>query len=99
MKRHVLLVGLPGAGKSAAGRLAARQLSAEFVDIDLAIERGVGRSVRQIFTEDGEPAFRAIEAAAVETALGAAPQVVAPGGGWAAQPGHMVSLRGRALSV
>lgn len=81
-KRHVILVGLPGAGKTTVGRLVAAALGADFVDLDEAIERRAGKSVPRIFAEDGEAAFRALEADVGAATLRARPRVVAPGGGF-----------------
>ena len=51
MKRHVVLIGLPGSGKSTVGRLAAERLQAGFVDIDTIVERREGRPIAMIFAE------------------------------------------------
>jgi shikimate kinase len=64
------------------GRLVAAALGAEFVDLDGAIERRAGKSVQRIFAEDGEAAFRAIEADVGDAVLRARPTVLAPGGGF-----------------
>jgi shikimate kinase len=81
-RRHVVLVGLPGSGKTTVGRLVAAALGAGFVDVDEAIERRAGKSVQRIFGEDGEEAFRALEAAVGDTVLRGPPAVIAPGGGF-----------------
>ncbi len=98
-RRHVLLVGLPGSGKTTAGHRAARQLGAPFIDIDRLIERDAGARVAVIFAQQGESAFRAMERDQVERALSGPAAVIAPGGGWAAQPGNWESIAGRALVV
>ncbi len=92
MKRHVVLVGLSGSGKSSAGKLVARRLGNKCVDIDGLIESGSGKTIAGMFEEDGEPAFRAVERATVTRVLGGAPTVIVPGGGWAAQPGNLASV-------
>lgn len=92
--RHVVLIGPPGAGKSTVGRLVAADLGAPLVDLDVEIARTAGRSVSRIFAEQGEPAFRQLEAEAMAQALAAPPQVIVPGGGWAAQPGALESAAG-----
>ncbi len=79
-----MLVGLPGSGKTTVGRLVAEALGARFVDLDEAIERRAGKSVARIFADDGEAAFRALEAEVGGAVLGGAPAVVAPGGGFLA---------------
>lgn len=99
MKRHLLLVGLPGSGKTAAGRRAAEVLGATFTDVDEQVEAAEGMAIRQIFAERGEPAFRELERSAVEAALAGPPGVVAPGGGWAAQGANMEYAVGHALVV
>jgi len=97
--QHVILVGLPGSGKTAAGRLAAAELGAEFVDVDQRIEAARGATVRELFERQGEAAFRELERREVEHALDGFPAVVAPGGGWAAQAGTMEYTAGKALRV
>ncbi|WP_280308333.1 shikimate kinase, partial [Nocardia abscessus] len=58
---RVVLVGPPGAGKSTIGRKLARELGVELYDTDAGIERETGRTIPEIFAEDGEPEFRRIE--------------------------------------
>ena len=68
MRRHVLLVGLPGVGKSTVGKLLAEGLPAPLLDIDGILVRQMGMPVAQIFGMVGEPRFRAMERDAVATA-------------------------------
>jgi shikimate kinase len=89
MRRHVVLIGLPGSGKSTAGRLAAELLGAPHVDLDRLVERRAGAPVTRIFAEYGEATFRKFEREAMADALESEPSVIAPGGGWAAQPGAL----------
>ncbi|WP_409201247.1 shikimate kinase [Luteipulveratus flavus] len=77
----VVLIGPPGSGKTTTGRALAERLGVSFVDTDEAVEAGTGRSISEIFVEDGEPAFRALEADAVRAALATEAGVVALGGG------------------
>ncbi|MFL5799108.1 MAG: 3-dehydroquinate synthase [Actinomycetota bacterium] len=79
--RHVWLVGMPGAGKSTAGKGLAERLGLAFVDLDREIERAAGRSVEEIFAQDGEEEFRALESRTLATVAGGPESVVATGGG------------------
>jgi shikimate kinase len=78
---RVVLVGPPGAGKTAAGRLLADRLALPFCDTDELVEERVGKPVAEIFFDDGEAAFRSLERDAVAAALRTCPGVVALGGG------------------
>ena len=91
--RHVILVGLPGAGKSTVGPLVAQALGCAFVDLDVELERRVGLSVPEQFVRDGEAAFRQREAAISREFVRAAPMVLAPGGGWLANSAAAAPLR------
>jgi len=62
----VILVGLPGSGKSAVGRRIAHRHGATFVDLDDVIEKTAGASIAEIFADRGEGEFRALERTAVE---------------------------------
>jgi shikimate kinase len=98
-RRHVLLVGLPGAGKSTVGRLVADTLAAPFIDVDNLLVRQMGMPVAQIFGMVGEPEFRRMERDAVRAACGAGPGVVVPGAGWAAQEGELELARGTSCII
>jgi shikimate kinase len=78
---RVVLIGLPGTGKSTTGRRLAKILAVPFTDTDDLVEQAAGRSVREIFDSAGEAEFRRIEAAAITTALPALTGVLALGGG------------------
>jgi len=102
VKRHVILVGLPGAGKTTAGRRAVELLAgswADFSDIDELVESETGRSISRIFAESGEAEFRRLERAAVDRVLAGPPQLVAAGGGWIMQPGNLEAARERGAMV
>ena len=99
MKRHIVLIGLPGAGKSTVGRLVAERLHAGFVDIDTILIRKEGKPIAMIFAEKGEPVFREMERKEVDAALANEPAVIAPGGGWAAQPGALDDAKPRGYLV
>ncbi len=76
----LVLVGPPAAGKTTVGRLVAGRLGVPFTDSDDVVEERAGKPVGDIFVDEGEDAFRALEAAAVADAL-AGPGVLALGGG------------------
>jgi shikimate kinase len=99
MKKHIVLIGLPGSGKTSVGKLVAEQLHAGFVDVDGILVRREGKPITLIFAEKGEGAFREMERKEMETALANQPSVIAPGGGWAAQPGAIAGAQGRALVI
>lgn len=81
MPPRVVLVGLPGTGKSTVGAELARRWDVAFADSDELVVRHTGRSVGDIFDTDGEPAFREFEARAIEQALVGFSGVLALGGG------------------
>jgi shikimate kinase len=80
---HVVLVGLPGSGKTTVGRALAARLGRPFLDFDEEIERREGRSIREIFADRGERYFRSLERRLTEEMRDAGGgMVLAPGGGW-----------------
>lgn len=81
MNANIYLYGAPGCGKSTYGRRLAAEKGMPFVDLDAEIERAAGRSIPEIFAEDGEVAFRAMEAEELRRVAAAHGQVVALGGG------------------
>jgi shikimate kinase len=100
MPRNLILVGLPGCGKSAVGLKVAESLGAPLFDIDLLLVRQMGMPVAQIFGMMGESTFREMEQKAVLAAIAAEePAVIVPGGGWAAQPGQVHAARELALLI
>src|SRR3954463_4978089 len=90
---HVILVGLPGSGKTTVGQAVAQKLGRTFLDIDQEIERREGRSVSQIFGEKGEPYFRKKEREITEELTLVGNMIVSPGGGWAADPEMVAFVR------
>ena len=95
----LVLVGLPGVGKSTIGAAVAERLGWAFLDLDREIERREGRTVPRIFAESGEARFRELEREATRELVGRRRIVVAAGGGWAAQPGLVALLRPHATII
>ncbi|MCF7549190.1 shikimate kinase [Pseudonocardia sp. WMMC193] len=82
MSRPLLvLVGPPGSGKSTVGKVLARRLAVTFTDVDTVVEERVGTTIADMFTTQGEPAFRAVEREVVAELLDTECGVLALGGG------------------
>ena len=97
--RHLVLVGLMGAGKTTVGERCAARLDRPFVDTDDLVETLAGRTVAELFTE-GEAAFRSFERAAVADACASpTPLVIACGGGAVLDPTSRRRLRDTSFVV
>ena len=81
MKTNVALIGFMGTGKTAVGRALARKLKKKFIELDPMIEQKAGKTIPEIFKEDGEIAFRELEIAVTKEAAGEKHAVIACGGG------------------
>jgi len=81
MQRTIVLCGFMGCGKSTVGRVLARRLGCDFIDMDSYIEARAGRAIPQIFSEDGEEGFRELEHRAARELAAKENTVVASGGG------------------
>jgi shikimate kinase len=90
---NLILVGFSCSGKTTLGRNLARRLRLEFVDTDRCIEDLAGRSIPEIFREDGEAAFRALEREAIGHIMTGRNQVVSTGGGAFVDPENREMLR------
>lgn len=98
-RRQIVLIGLPGAGKTTVGKMVADRLKCPFVDVDAIIVRKMQMPVARVFAEFGEQKFRAVEREAVTEALSGEHAVVVPGGGWAAQPGNLAEVGTNAFVI
>ena len=101
LQRHIVLLGLPGAGKSTIGPLVARRMGRRYVDLDDLIQSAAGKQVGRIFAEDGEAPFREMEHALGRRLLtdDRRPVVLSPGGGWVEDPANRALLGQSVLSV
>lgn len=95
---NLLLVGMPGCGKTTVGRVLARIARRPFVDLDDEIVRLAGRSIPEIFDRDGEEAFRELESRVLAGACAGSGQVIATGGGTVLRPENRAAM-GRAGRV
>lgn len=95
----VVLVGLMGCGKSAVGRRLAAALGLPFIDADEEIERAAGKSISEIFADDGEPFFRERERMVIARLLASGPRVLATGGGAFMNADTRASIRDAGISV
>lgn len=80
-KTNVVLIGVPGAGKTTVGSLLATKLNREFIDSDQRIEEVTGKSISEIFIQDGEESFRATEKDVIAQAISQGDCVISLGGG------------------
>ncbi len=81
MKSSLALIGFMGTGKTAVGKKLAGRLCREFIELDAVIERLAGKSIPDIFAEDGETRFRELEIEATRQVAGRRDAVIACGGG------------------
>ncbi len=92
-RRHVVLVGMMGSGKTTVGRRVASRLGRPFLDADVELEQRSGRSVREWFAEAGESAFRDAESATLAALLDhPEPAVIAAGGGVVVREENRIAL-------
>jgi shikimate kinase len=94
---RAVIIGPPGAGKSTIGRRVARALGTDWHDTDAAIEAAAGKSISDIFVDEGEPHFRALERAEVARALDSFDGVVSLGGGAPMDPQTQELLAGHTV--
>jgi shikimate kinase len=90
---NLILVGFSCSGKTTLGRNVARRLRLTFVDTDRYIEEMTGRTIPEIFREDGEAAFRTLESEAIAQIMQERNQVVSTGGGAFVDSGNRQRLR------
>ncbi len=97
MTPKAVLIGLPGSGKSTIGRRLAKAMGIALLDTDAEIERRTGRTIAEIFADDGEPGFRRIEEEVIREALHDHDGVLSLGGGAVTTPGVREALAGHTV--
>lgn len=97
--KNLVLIGYRATGKTTVARLVAERLGWQWVDADVEIERRAGKPIAQIFGEDGEPAFRDLEAEVIADLCGRPRLVVAAGGGAPLRPESRQAMRSQGIVV
>jgi shikimate kinase len=97
--QNIALIGFMGTGKSSVGQLVAQQLHFAFLDTDHFIETRAGKTISDIFAQDGEPAFREMEKKMVIELTTRKRTVISTGGGLPANPDNLASLKTHSLTV
>jgi len=90
---NIVLTGFMGTGKSTIGKLLAEELKKDFIDTDLFIERRYGKSIPQIFEEEGEERFRELEVNVIKEITKRKNAVISCGGGVVLNPVNVERLR------
>ncbi|MGC3957867.1 MAG: shikimate kinase [Verrucomicrobiota bacterium] len=97
--QNIALIGFMGTGKSTVGRLLAEQLKFEFLDTDVLIEHRSGKKITEIFAQNGEPAFRQLEAQLVAELTSRTHTIISTGGGLPTNPANLESLKAHSLVI
>ena len=95
MRKNIVLIGLSGCGKSTVGAALSYRLRMHFVDMDAYIERKEGMSIRKIFEQKGEEAFRRMETEAAKALSESGGKIIATGGGAVTRNENIQALRRR----
>src|SRR4051812_17046180 len=96
---NIVLIGLRGTGKTTVGKLLAQKLNRPFRDSDALIAEGAGQTIRQIFENTGESAFRDLESAVIAQLSQKDDQVLALGGGAVLRQENVAAFKTNALVV
>ncbi len=97
--QNIALIGFMGTGKSTVGRLIAEQLRFEFLDTDALIEQRSGKKITEIFAQNGETAFRELEAQLVAELAARTRTIISTGGGLPTNPANLASLKTHSLVI
>ncbi|MBM7872116.1 shikimate kinase [Clostridium pascui] len=98
LTKNIVIIGMPGSGKSTIGKELSKRLNIEFCDIDEYITKKDGKSIPEIF-QKGEEHFRSIESIAVKEVSSKVPQVIATGGGVIKREENIKALRQNGIIV
>lgn len=99
LRKTVVMVGMPGSGKSAIGGALARRLGVEFRDSDDEIVKAANMAIAEIFARDGEPFFREKEAQVIARLLAGPPAVLSTGAGAFLQPANRAAIAEKGVSI
>ncbi len=99
MKTNIALIGFMGVGKTAVGKVLAEKLDKKFIELDPLIEQKVGKSIPEIFKQDGEIAFRELEIEVTKEVAKGKNQVIACGGGVVLNKINIDRLRNESIIV
>jgi shikimate kinase len=97
--RSIVLVGMPGSGKSSIGRRLGQRLGLDFADADIEIERAANMTIPELFQNHGEQEFRLGEQRVIARLLEHGHQIIATGGGAFINPDTRTRIRERGISV
>jgi len=97
--QNIALIGFMGTGKSSVGQIVAHQLHFTLLDTDQVIEARAGKTISDIFTQDGEPAFRAMEKKIVAELATRKKTVISTGGGLPVNPDNLADRKSHSLVV
>ena len=94
---NLVLIGMPGSGKTTVGKILSRMLCMPLVDTDALVEKAAGKTIPELFAQEGESAFRDRETAAARQAAELDNTVIATGGGIILRPENMAALAATGL--
>jgi len=97
--QNIVLIGMPGCGKTSIGSALAKRINRKFADTDMAVVEAAGKTVGDIFAQDGECAFRNLETKALEQICKQSGMVVATGGGVVTRPENLRLIRQNGIIV
>ena len=99
MDKNIVLIGFMGTGKSTVGKILAKKLGREWVDVDQRIEEKEKRRIADIFEKDGESAFRRLESRMVQEVASGSGFVITTGGGAVTDEGNVSALKANGILV